>query len=196
MNKNRLEAFSDGVFAIVITLLALDIRIPKVDYSHLPEALLSIMPRILTYAYSFIIIGVYWVSHHNISVRILSIDKWVIWGNILHLLFVCIIPFPTSLMGDYPFQLIPVLLYGGALLMANLTGYLVWAYVSYCHQLIDPATPKAEIRGINMSFLFVNAFYIIAMLLSLWNVYAGYAVFFAVLVYVILFRSEVRRVKQ
>jgi len=81
------------------------------------------------------------------------------------------------------------------LLMANLTGYIIWAYVSWCHRLIDPNTPKAEIRGINMSFLFVNLFYIVAMLLSLWNVYAGYAVFFAVLVYVILFRSDVRRVK-
>jgi len=190
MNKSRLEAFSDGVFAIVITLLALDIRIPKVDYSHLPDAILSILPKILSYAYSFLIIGVYWVSHHNISRLILSVDGVVLWANIALLLFVCFIPFPTSLMGDYPFKLIPVLLYGGTLLITNMIGYLMWAYVSYCHRLIDPETPRIVIRRINESFLVVNLMYVIAMVLMFWNIYASYTIFFAVLLYIIIFRRE------
>jgi len=191
MNKSRLEAFSDGVFAIVITLLVLDIRIPKVDYNHLPEALIALLPKILSYVYSFIIIGVYWISHHNVTRLVNKIDSVVLWGNILFLLSVCFIPFPTSLMGDYPFKLIPVLLYGSSLLVANMIGFLIWAYVSYCHRLIDPETPKAQIREINKSFLYVNALYVVAMGLMFWNVYASYTIFFSVLIYIILFRNRV-----
>ena len=65
MKKSRLEAFSDGVFAIVITLLILDIRFPEVDYSQFAATLTSVLPRILAYVMSFIIIGLYWVIHHN-----------------------------------------------------------------------------------------------------------------------------------
>lgn len=190
MNKNRLEAFSDGVFAIVITLLVLDIRIPKVDYAHLWDAIIAIMPKIISYVYSFFIIGIYWVSHHNITRWITAIDRTIIWLNITLLLFVGFIPFPTSLMGEYPFQKIPIVLYGLTLLASNLTGYLTWRYVSKNNRFLDPNIPEKEIRGINMSFLFVNLFYVIAIGVSFVNPYLSYIMFLSVVAYLVIFRSK------
>jgi len=193
MNKNRLEAFSDGVFAIVITLLILDVKLPlHVDYDHLGDAILAIMPKILSYGYSFIIIGLYWVSHHNISRFMVKIDRVVIWLNILLLLFVSFIPFPTSLMGEYPFKLIPIWIYGSTLLASNVTGFFIWRYVSKNYRHLNPNTPKEAIRAINKSFLFVNLFYIVAMAVSFAHVYLSYGIFFGVLVYMILFSKSDR----
>ena len=97
MEKSRLEAFSDGVFAIVITLLILDIRFPEVEYSQFAATLVSVLPRILAYVMSFIIIGLYWVIHHNSMHAIKKTDRGFLWLNILLLLCVSFIPFPTSL---------------------------------------------------------------------------------------------------
>jgi uncharacterized membrane protein len=190
MNKNRLEAFSDGVFAIAITLLILDIRIPKVDYDHLQGAIIGIMPKIASYMYSFLIIGVYWVSHHSISRRMAKIDRVVIWLNIGLLLFVGFIPFPTSLMGEYPFQRFPIVLYGCTLLVCNLIGFITWWYVSKDYRLLDPNVPPSEVRSINRSFLFVNLFYVVAIGIAFVHVYFSYAIFFSVIVFMIFFRRD------
>ncbi|HMU93412.1 MAG TPA: TMEM175 family protein, partial [Anaerolineales bacterium] len=79
MEKSRLEAFSDGVFAIVITLLILDIRFPEVEYAQFSETLVSVVPRILAYIMSFVIIGLYWVIHHNSMHAIKKTDRGFLW---------------------------------------------------------------------------------------------------------------------
>ena len=81
MQKSRLEAFSDGVFAIVITLLILDIRFPEVPYSQFGQTLLSLLPRILAYVMSFILIGLYWVVHHNSLHGMKKTDRGFLWLN-------------------------------------------------------------------------------------------------------------------
>src|SRR5262249_34533535 len=101
MTKARLEAFSDGVFAIVITLLILDIRIPEVPYRQLWPALTAAGPRLLAYVMSFLLIGLYWVFHHHGMQRLERTDGVFIWLNILFLLFVSFLPFPTVLLGRY-----------------------------------------------------------------------------------------------
>src|ERR1051325_2879669 len=135
MEKSRLEAFSDGVFAIVITLLILDIRFPEVDYSQFRVTLISLLPRILAYVMSFIIIGVYWVTHHNSMHAMRKTDRNFLWLNILLLLCVSFIPFPTSLLGRYPFQAWPIIIYGCTLLTCNAVGYVMLVYVHYHPQL-------------------------------------------------------------
>jgi hypothetical protein len=88
VNKQRLEAFTDGVYAIVITLLILDIRIPEVPPDSLGPALLRILPQVFTYVLSFFIIGLYWFSHHRIAQQVKQIDGTFIWLNMIWLLFV------------------------------------------------------------------------------------------------------------
>ena len=94
MSKQRLEAFSDGVFAIVITLLILDIRIPNVQPTALGAALVTILPQVLTYILSFFIVGLYWHIHHQVAAQVKLIDEAFIWLNLVWLLFVSMLPFP------------------------------------------------------------------------------------------------------
>lgn len=104
MNKTRLEAFSDGVFAIVITLLILEIHLPEVDYSQLGHALIELLPRIFAYVMSFAVIGLYWVGHHQSSLLVKEIDGVFLWLNVLLLLLISFLPFPTALMGRFRFS--------------------------------------------------------------------------------------------
>jgi uncharacterized membrane protein len=166
MNKVRLEAFSDGVFAIVITLLILDIRLPEVDYSHIGEALKGIAPKILSYVMSFIVIGLYWIAHHNSFQLVHKTNKVFLWMNVFLLLFVSFIPFPTSLMGRYPFQTIPVLIYGLNLLVANTMGFCMLLYLYRNPHLASPLFTKKSFRKQIPVYIMVNSAYLLAIVLS------------------------------
>ena len=189
MNKSRLEAFSDGVFAIVVTLLVLDIHIPKTDYGHLLPTLVSIIPQLIAYAFSFIITGIYWVSHHNISRLMSQVNNTIIWLNIFFLIFVAFIPFPTSLIATYPLKQLPVILYTVTLLITNLIGFVIWRYVSIGRRMLVPDVTAHEVHRVNKSFLVVNGSYLAAIGLSFAHIYACYALLIYVVAYVIFFPS-------
>ena len=129
MNKGRLEAFSDGVLAILITILVLELRAPeKVTLS----ALVPILPKFGSYILSFIFLGIYWNNHHHLWQAVEQVQGPVLWAN-LHLLFwLSLIPFATSWMGENDFATLPVALYGAVLWMTALAYYLmVRALMSY-----------------------------------------------------------------
>ncbi len=98
MNKNRVEVFSDGVFAIVITLLILDVRVPDVDYSQLLSALGGVLPRMFAYVISFGVIGVYWLAHHQSLQLVGKLNGFLIWLNLVYLLAVSYALFVVVLM--------------------------------------------------------------------------------------------------
>src|SRR5215470_2874655 len=129
MNKNRVEAFSDGVFAIVITLLILDIRVPDVDYSQLLTSLVALLPRMFAYVISFGVIGVYWVAHHQSLQLIGKLNGFLLWLNLLYLLAVSFMTFPTALLGRYPMQPIPIVIYALNLIVANAIGLALTLYL-------------------------------------------------------------------
>ena len=115
MNKARLEAFSDGVIAIIITIMVLELKIPH-DAS--PGALLPLTPIFLTYVLSYIYIGIYWSNHHHMLHAVTRVDGKILWAN-LHLLFwLSLVPFATGWMGENHFVSLPVALYGAVLLGA------------------------------------------------------------------------------
>jgi uncharacterized membrane protein len=117
MNKNRLEAFSDGVIAIIITVMVLELKVP---HSPTPEALLEIWPVFLSYVLSFIFVGIYWNNHHHLFHVVHHVTGGVLWAN-LHLLFwLSLVPFTTGWMGENHFALWPVLVYGGNLLACSI----------------------------------------------------------------------------
>src|SRR5258708_262101 len=111
MTKNRLEAFSDGVFAIVITLLILDVRFPA-DKPLTLETLWGVAPHLWAFVLSFVIVGVYWVSHHNMLHFIRQVDRQLLWLNLTLLLLVVFIPFPAALLGQHADSELAVALYG------------------------------------------------------------------------------------
>jgi uncharacterized membrane protein len=141
MTKNRLEAFSDGVFAIVITLLILDVRFPA-DQPLTLEALRGVLPHVLAFALSFVIVGVYWVSHHNMLHFIRQVDRQLLWLNLVLLLLIVFVPFPAALLGQHPDSALAVTLYGGNLMLVNAAGTAVWLYAtSRPHLAADGMAP-------------------------------------------------------
>jgi len=181
MNKARLEAFSDGVFAIVITLLILNIRLPEVSYEHLPEALNSLWPSISAYVMSFIVIGLYWISHHNSFLLVTQTSRVFLWMNIVLLLWVSFIPFPTYLMGKYPMKEIPLLIYGGNLIAANLTGLGMLWYAQRHPEMCSPVFTRSIFRNQLRVYGLVNGCYLLAMVLSFFCPLASYLIYAAVL---------------
>jgi len=183
MEKNRLEALSDGVFAVAITLLVLDIRLPSgVAYAGLGAALLQLAPKILSYLLSFIVVGIYWGFHHSALARLRRIDGTVVFLNLMLLLLVTFMPFPTILMGEYPFTTIPLAIYGGCLIAANFIGFLSVVHLHRRPELLRPELVDDFLRGQWPIYLIVNSIYVAGFGLAFYSPTASYAVFFAVLV--------------
>jgi uncharacterized membrane protein len=122
MNKNRLEAFSDGVLAIVITIMVLELRVPP-EPSWL--ALLSVFPTFLSYLLSFVYVGIYWNNHHHMIHLADRVNGGILWAN-LHLLFwISLFPFSTRWMDESGFAEVPVLAYGFNLLCAAVAYFVL-----------------------------------------------------------------------
>ncbi|CAM3844355.1 TMEM175 family protein [Mucilaginibacter galii] len=122
MNKGRIEAFSDGVIAIIITIMVLELKTPHGETLH---ALLPLLPVALSYVLSFVYVGIYWNNHHHLFHAVKQVRGGVLWAN-LHLLFwLSIIPFVTSWMGENHFSQWPVIMYGVVLLMNALAFILL-----------------------------------------------------------------------
>ena len=122
MGKGRLEAFSDGVFAVIITIMVLELKVPQ--GSDL-AALRPVFPVFLSYLLSFVFVGIYWNNHHHMLHAVHRVNGFVLWAN-LHLLFwLSLVPFITAWMGENPHLSIPVALYGAVLLMAGVAYYIL-----------------------------------------------------------------------
>jgi len=122
MEKNRLEAFSDGVIAIIITIMVLELKVPHGDSL---DALAPLLPAFLSYVLSFVYIGIYWNNHHHMLHTVGKVRGGILWAN-LHLLFwLSLFPISTGWMGENHFAPIPTALYGFVLLMAAIAYWLL-----------------------------------------------------------------------
>ena len=160
MKKNRLEAFTDGVFAIVITLLILDVKLPDVSAGGLRPALVALLPAIGAYVLSFVLIGMYWMFHHYAMTFVHDVDGVLLWLNIMFLLFISFMPFPTMMMGRYPYQTLPLVIYGCNLVLANATGFVTLLYVRRNPQLTSHYFTDAVYRSQIRTYLVVNSLYV------------------------------------
>ena len=143
MNKGRLEAFSDGVLAIIITIMVLEMKAPE-DTSI--KSLLPTIPIFLSYVLSFIYIAIYWVNHHHLFQATEKINTAVLWAN-MHLLFwLSLIPFTTSWMGENHLESIPVAFYGGALFMSGFAFRLLEMALIHSHNRQAPLVKTIQ-RG-------------------------------------------------
>lgn len=135
MTKARTEAFSDGVFAIAITLLVLDIKLPAeraTTDAQLQHLLKEALPNLLTFVFSFLVVGVFWVAHHRIFESIKKVNHRLLWSNIFYLLTIAVIPFPAAVMAQHPFYPTSVIFYSSILFLSAFQHFLVLAYV-YAH---------------------------------------------------------------
>lgn len=122
MNSNRLEAFSDGVLAIIITIMVLEMKVP---HGTNLEAIAPLLPVFLSYILSFIYIGIYWNNHHHMMHAVKKVNGGILWAN-LHLLFwLSLIPFVTGWVGENHFENLPMAFYGFVLLMAAIAYFIL-----------------------------------------------------------------------
>jgi len=147
MNKSRLEAFSDGVFAIIITIMVLELKIPD---GTTWAAVKPLCPTFLCYLLSFIFVGIYWGNHHHLIHTLKKINAKVIWAN-LHLLFwLSLVPFATGWMGANNFNKVPVAAYGALLLLCGLSYTILGSTVrgGYTHDTpLTKALAKSDAKG-------------------------------------------------
>jgi uncharacterized membrane protein len=122
MDKNRLEAFSDGVLAIIITIMVLEMKVP-----HGPDlaALKPVLPVFLTYVLSYIYVGIYWNNHHHLLKACRRVNGEIMWANLNLLFWLSLFPFVTGWMGENHFMPVPSAFYGAVLLMAALAFYIL-----------------------------------------------------------------------
>ena len=145
LSTARIEALTDGVVAIAMTLMVFYIKVPELPSpaatGALLPALLSLWPSFVSSVISFVMIGVYWVGHHNQFHYIRRTDRVMLWINILFLMFISLIPFSSSLLGHYPRQRAAITLYGLNLMMVGVSLYIHWSYATQELRLVDANTP-------------------------------------------------------
>lgn len=176
MTKGRLEAFSDGVIAIIITIMVLELKVPHgVEFADLR----GLLPVFFSYVLSFMFVGIYWNNHHHMLHAAKRVSGGVLWAN-LHLLFwMSLIPFTTSWMGENHFAPVPVLLYGVVLFMAALA-YYVLARTLVAQNGAD--SPIAIALGRDCKTVISLVLYGVAMPLALLMPYLSMAIYVAVAV--------------
>lgn len=169
LGKERISAFSDGVFAIAVTLLVLDIKVPdpaRTTAAQLPGRLLHLWPELFSYALSFVIIGVYWVAHHLMLHPLKRADRTLLWINNLFLMCVAFIPFTAGLLGQFRHDRTAVAVYGGSLVLTCLSLQLLWTYATRSGRLTDAPIDPWLVRAGNIRTMGAIGIYLAAIFLS------------------------------
>jgi uncharacterized membrane protein len=168
---NRIEAFSDGVLAIVITLLVLEIKVPHVpDHNEMAQwaALKALLPKIVAWVISFVFVLVFWVAHHYFFNSLHKVDRGLLWLNGLFLLFMSFVPFPTAFAGEYPLSTPALALLSGTMFGAAASFSAIRVYVLHGDSLIKPEVRSGAKIAVRRSLLapslyaagFVAAFFV------------------------------------
>ncbi len=174
LGKNRIEALSDGIFAIVMTLLVLELKVTGLPENAsnvvLAPALFHLWPEFLSYIVSFIGLGIYWVAHHYMYHVIKRSDRTLLWLNILFFMFVSLIPFSTNMINSFRQTQIAPLFFGANLTLIGWTLYLQWVYVSSKpDMLVDYITSEYK-EAVKLRFMIIPVVATVAMLVCFWSV--------------------------
>jgi uncharacterized membrane protein len=185
LETNRLEAFSDGVFAIAITLLVLEIKVPTGD--SLALGLLHLWPSYLAYVISFIVIGAIGINHHAMFKWIVRVDQKLLLLNTLHLMFIAFLPFPTAVLAEAfhtrSEQDIATAFYAGTLTTIGILVTAAWWYAASHRELLDDAISPELAKAIGRRFLIGPTGYGLATIFAFFNPWLSIALFIALNAY-------------
>lgn len=184
LSTRRMEPLTDGVFAIAMTLLVLDFKVPTIpegsSVSALPKLILDLWPNFFNYVQSFILLGIFWIVHHRQFDYIKFIDQGLLWLNILGLMFIALIPFSTSLIAEYGHVQIGALVFECNLLTIGCLFYIQWWYVIRKPHLLDRSLSMKRIISIKKRNLVVPFVSLVAIGLSFvspdWSEVAYFAI--------------------
>jgi uncharacterized membrane protein len=168
MKTNRLEAFSDGVFAVAITLLVLEINVPGGE--HLWHQLKDEWPSFASFFVSFWVIGIIWVNHHGLLDHLKRTDRPVLYLNLLVLMTVVFIPFSTALMADHlksgADEKVAALVYALAFLAMGIAFNLFWTYIVKHRRELGVEIPDEEVRRMSIGFMIGSPIYLVAVIMA------------------------------
>lgn len=180
MNKNRLEAFSDGVLAIIITIMVLEFKVPNETNF---ESIIKLSHKFLSYILSFIYVGIYWNNHHHLLHSVKSVNGKILWAN-LHLLFwLSLIPFATAWIGENHFASFPMMIYGCVLLMSALAFFILQRVILKNH---DENSILAKALGKNIKGIISPVLYCIGIAFSpFYPIISGFLYIFVAMMWLI-----------
>ena len=185
-DRDRIVNLSDGVFAIAITLLVLDIQVPDIPEnmvsSQLPGALLSLWPKYFGYFLSFVGISAFWLIHHSIFRAIRAYDRGLLYLNFLFLMVVAFVPFPTSLLGEYGDHQLPVAIYAATLAVGRLLLTAIHWYSTRNDRLLDEPQDPAMVRFFLIRGLTIPAIFLLSIGISFLSVGVAIWTWFIMLV--------------
>ena len=195
LSKNRLEALTDSIFAVVMTILVLAISVPQISSSsnytinspaagtELVKRLFDLWPKVLSFGISFIILAIYWLAHHRQFYYIKHVNRTLIWINFMFLMATCLLPFSSSLLGEYRQQQISIFVFGAnSIIIASLLSIQWWYLISHNSRLVDenldPIIKTTSLRRL----LFGIMVYLIAIGISFVYIHLSIFVFALILV--------------
>src|SRR5438552_1042863 len=180
---NRLHALTDGVYAIAMTLLVLELHVPDArSSSELVAGLVAQAPSLFGFALSFAVLGTYWVGNAVNLSHLGRVDRAALFLNVLQLFFISLLPFTTAVVGRYPDEAAAVILYGVHLAARGLAQYAHWVYVLRNQHLAHGPIDAATARTVSLRILVGPAAWLVAIVLALFSPPLGYAVYFVVLI--------------
>ncbi len=194
----RVEAFSDGVFAVAITLLILNIQLPSAQTFKNDQAMWSFFgdqwPMLIAFVTSFATIGVMWLNHHKLFKHIRYVDNTLILLNLLLLLTIVFIPYPTALLAQqyihYPSQHAAAIIYSGTNILMAVGFNMLWRYASHKNHLLSKNADKEEVEAITRQYRFGPLLYIIIFALAWFSTLASIAlILFLAIFFALPFRS-------
>lgn len=196
MRTTRLEFFSDGVFAIVITLLVIEIRLPDRWIGALGQVLAGLWPSYLAFAISFIVVGAIWINHHGMFLHIDKTDNGFLLLNVLQLMVIAFIPFPTAVLAESIAArseiTVATTFYGATLVAVGLSVNLMWWYAVRTG-LLKKQLSEAKVKLLTRRFLIGPASYAVATLVALVLPWAALAIFVGINVYFLWPRWKKKR---
>jgi uncharacterized membrane protein len=186
----RIEAFSDGIFSIAATLLVLNLKYPSVDQRFWP-ALAHMWPGFVSFVLSFFFIGIMWINHHRLFVHIKKSDDMLLAANLLLLLGVVFVPYPTALMAasitmlDTGYSRDVALFYNATYLMMSLLYNLLW-YVCRSRKLLDGEADHDKLHTVSVQYLLGPFLYLLCLLMTWWSVPVSLAINAGVALYFLM----------
>lgn len=171
LSTARIEAFSDGVFAIVITLLVLELRVPHIehgqDFGELAAATWKLMPKFFSFLLSFFFAAIFWTAHHQFFHQFRHSTRGLLWFNNLFLLSLIFLPFPTALLGEYPDNKFAVMFFGLEMIFVISTQKLLRWYGAFKAKLLKPEASEADVKKALIAGIYSVAAYIFAVIVCL-----------------------------
>ena len=175
LGLERILFFSDAVMAIAMTLLAIDLKIPEIPAAlaaaEFPRALTALSPKIISFVISFVVVGIYWAAHHRYFGYIKRYDPLLIALNMLFLLFIAVMPFAASLLGQYPFLPQVVAIYSAEVAAIGFSIAAVWLYASSRHRLVAESLSDEYIHTRDLAALIGPSLFSVSIFVALYNTY-------------------------